>query len=166
MSARSLRIKLILLFILAFLGVGIWGAWTFATLPDERILGEWRVDTAATLAEWRKHKQLTPAREQFWARTWEDVQITYYPDRYTTRFRETAARSFYKVRSRGQNEIVIREKTRSGAVRDITIQFDGPDRIWIPNDAGPELRQCLYRVKEGTQRERTQAEGLAAAIGG
>lgn len=144
MRTSRLRFRLIIFFGLCFLTILGWGYTKFRSLPDERVLGEWKVDTVATLKDWEARQPLSEQRKLFWAETWEDYRLTWYKDRYTTLFRDDSSRVFYKVRKRGADKLVILESGKPAKQK--VIHFAGEGRIWIEFAEGSEKRQYFKRV--------------------
>ncbi len=164
MSVRRLKIKLTIFFTVCLLGLAWWSFNIYRQLPDERLLGSWKVDAEATLKDWNARTSLSDSRARFWRDTWRDVEVTYYKDRYVTQFRTEAKRQFFSTRARGKNQVVIRE-TINGKPTDVVIHFEGPDRIWVPFAEGDNRRQYYTRATQAEDfapQHNSSSPGLAA----
>lgn len=164
MSVRRLKLKLTIFFLICFAALGWWSFNLYRQLPDERLLGAWKVDVDATLTDWRSRAPLSDSKAKFWRETYRDTEVTFYKDRYVTTFRSEARRQFFDMRSRRKNEVVIREVIEGKPV-DVVIHFDGPDRIWksfAPGEARREYYTRAGSTEEITPQKGASSPGLAA----
>lgn len=113
---------------------------------DPRLIGTWKSDADATIAEMCKTRSLTDEQEQKLRTIFGKMKITYKETTFTSEMDGVVDTQTYQVVSKDSDSVVL--KAGSGLTNkdeQIRIRFSDNDTYWI--EASDTLRECFRRQK-------------------
>jgi hypothetical protein len=114
---------------------------------DSRLLGTWKSDADATIAEFKKTKPVSDKTEQGLRKIFGKLKVTYTRSTITTDFDGTVDTQPYEVVAKEGNVVALRYFS-SQTQKDETarIEFVDSDTYWLEMRQA-KLRECFRRVR-------------------
>jgi len=132
---------------IVILAVSVWpGVYFLKSRPgDARLIGTWKSDADATIAEMRKNRPVAEQQEQALRKIFGRVKVTYTATTLTSDFDGVVETQPYQVVRKDRDSVVIKTRSPiSKAEEEFTIRFADSDTYWI---AAGQIMECLRRMR-------------------
>jgi hypothetical protein len=133
----------------AVLGAGVWSAVYFikSRSNEAQLLGAWKSDADATIAEMRKTRPVTDKQEEELRKIFGRMTITYSSNSLTTQMDGVVETAAYEIVSKDRDFALIKvHSPQSKKEVQYSVQFADRDTYWVETGE-MRVRECFRRVK-------------------
>ena len=114
---------------------------------DPRLIGTWKSDADATIAELRKVRAVTEQQERAMRNLFGKMVITYAAKTFTTDFDGKLNTQPYQVMSKDRDSVVLKSWSfTANKDEQYRIRFTDSDTYWVDAEAF-RISECFRRVK-------------------